>query len=92
MIINILKKNKFRIENVFGQNTYGFIPTSFIKHISEKSRVLGKLIEKIIKAMGFRCSEGYIHGDKYMLFSFSKRMNSLFSNSIMIVANKIAAN
>lgn len=92
MIINILKKNKFGIENVFGQNIYGFIPTSFIKQISQKSRVLGKLTEKIIKAMGFRCSEGYIHGDKYMLFSFSKRMNSLFSNSIMIVANKIAEN
>ena len=88
ILTKLLKEKKFTIEKIFGQNIYAVIPVALINKIYKKNKILGNLMEKIIKALGFKRSEGYIHGDKYLMFSFSKILHSFFSNTIMLIAKK----
>ena len=83
-----LKREGFIIKDLFGQNIYAFIPASFIERLKKLSPSSARLTEKVIKAFGFRYSQGYIHKDKYILSSFSKILCTFFSNTILLVAGK----
>jgi 2-polyprenyl-3-methyl-5-hydroxy-6-metoxy-1,4-benzoquinol methylase len=88
VIVNKIKEKKFNIERIFGQNIYGVIPARVVNKIYQCNRLIGRSIEKALFYLGFRYAKGFIHGDKYMLFRFSNRLNSFFSNTIMLIAKK----
>ena len=83
-----IKENNFYIKKIFGQNIYGVIPSRLVNKIYQYNHSIGRSIEKILFYLGFRYTNGFIHGDKYMLFRFSNCMNSFFSNTIMLTAKK----
>jgi 2-polyprenyl-3-methyl-5-hydroxy-6-metoxy-1,4-benzoquinol methylase len=83
-----IKEKGLKIKIILGQNVYGVIPARIVNKFYQCNRRIGKSIEKILFILGFRYTKGFIHGDKYMMFSFSNRLNSIFSNTIMLIAEK----
>ena len=88
MLVKQLKEHGFHMQAIWGQNVFMFVPDAILRRIQKKNQFLGNLLIKFLTLIGFRHSEGLIHGDKYILYRFSKSLNNLFSNTIMIIASR----
>ncbi len=78
----------FEVDTMTGQNVYAMIPAWIIDNLDRKNSLLARGLHAFLMRLGFKRVEGLIHGDKYLYYTFSNTLNSLFSSVIMIVARK----